>query len=381
MTVKEDSARQVIALQALGRVAPVGSWCLEVEEDRFTIVLQPPRAIIGGAADLERLVRRPFEVLETEAAVLWSSALESARSTGRPWDLVLESRSHSGAHRWIRTIGRADLQGETVVRLYGVVQDITLLVAVERGLLQLQQQQLVTEVAADLAELQDQLAAIELCEESAVEALPEWHPVQRDLAALAGALAKGREIMEGIVSQCGPSLVMPEPLDLADVIAGIYPSLRRAVGPRILVDLIRTTRLSSALADRAQLEEALLTLTLSARDRMRDRGVLTMITRDVVSPLPLVTLTGVRPAGTFVEVAVSDSGPVLDERARANLFRPCLDNATGVGLLKCLRIVRQFDGVMDAVSSVVGGTTVLLWLPAAPVAEVTIAHSPAKEPA
>lgn len=382
MTVEQDAgqqAPQAIVLEMLGRAAPAASWCLDLEGDQFAVVVKPSRPIMGEGVGLERMVRRPYEVLEAGSAALWSSALDRARTAGMGWDLVLEFHSPSGSHGWVRTLGRAELRENRVVRLYGVAQDITVLVALERGLHNLQ---LMADVAPGLAELSQLLAAIEQCEEAAAEALPEWHPVHSDLAALAVALGKGREIMGEILSLAAHASACPVPLDLAGLIADMYPALRRAMGPRIHIDMIRSTRLSPVLADRRNLELALLALALSSRDRMPRGGALTLMTREVVSAAPQPTLTGVRPAGTFVELAVSDSGPAIDEPTRARLFRPCLDGTGGIGLLKCLRIVRRFDGIMDLASSPIAGTTVLLWLPVAPAApDATLTDSTGKQPA
>ncbi len=351
-------------LQLVGRVAPAGGWCLDLERDRFTVVLEPPRPIFGRPAELELLVRSPGEVLYPSSAAVWSDALERARKSGHTWDLVLAFPSPTGGQGWIRSVGHAESRDGRVVRVCGAVQDITLSVAVEQELLRLQQPQVMAEVAPRLAELDSLLVAIGECREAAAEALPEWHPAQRDLASLASALTRGARIMGEIMSPADRPSAPPVPIDLVELIGDLYPALRRAVGSRVLVDIIHRTRQSPVLAHRGQLEQVVLTLALNARERLSGGGALTLSTGQVVCTQPVPTLTGVRPPGSYVELAVHDSGPGLDEDSRSRLFQPCVDDASGLGLLRCLRIVREYEGLMDVESAAGAGTTVRLWLPA-----------------
>ncbi len=368
---------EATVLQLLGRIAPVGAWSLDLERDRFSVVLEPKQPIIGGEEELERLVRSPQALLDASSVLVWGDALERARTAGHPWDLILGFHATSGGQGWIRTLGLAECREGKVVRLDGVVQDVTLAAAVESELMQLHKLQVLGDVVPGLAELRDLLVAIGQYDEAAAEALPEWHPAQHDLTGLASMLGRACTIVEELLSLAGESDAEPAPLDLVQVIGDIYPALRRALGARIAVDVIHATRLSPVLADRAQLEQAILSLVLSAQDGLPDGGALTLMTHDVVSSFPLATLTGMRPPGAYVELALHDTGPGMDDAARTRLFRPGLDGSAGLGLLRCLRIVRHFEGLMDVESAPGEGTTVRLWLPAARGAAGARAGEPA----
>ena len=60
-------------------------------------------------------------------------AIDRARETGEPWDLVLPFVTDSGRHRWVNAIGQVELRDGSPHRLFGTFQDVTERVESERA--------------------------------------------------------------------------------------------------------------------------------------------------------------------------------------------------------------------------------------------------------
>ncbi len=117
--------------------------------------------------------------------------------------------------------------------------------------------------------------------------------------------------------------------------------------------------------DPAQLETALLNLTLNGRDAMPDGGVLTIEARNVF--LDEEAVAGVAP-GPYVKLAVIDTGCGVPPETLDRVFEPFfttkeVGKGTGLGLSMVYGFVKQSDGHVTIESTVGVGTTVTLYLP------------------
>ena len=63
----------------------------------------------------------------------------------------------------------------------------------------------------------------------------------------------------------------PRPLDLGEVAASLLPMLRRLIGEDIEIAMLAAPGLPAVLADRSQIEQVVLNLSVNARDAMPDR--------------------------------------------------------------------------------------------------------------
>ncbi len=168
----------------------------------------------------------------------------------------------------------------------------------------------------------------------------------------------------------------PVRLDLSRLLADFAPMLRQALGPEreLLLDLPSDgERCGWLLADRGQLEQVLLNLTLNARDASPPGSRVTWRLRTAELDAGAIQLLN-RPdlhAGRYVRLEIADTGAGMDAGTRARAFEPFfttkpMGKGTGLGLSVVYGIVRQSGGHIQIGSEPGRGTTVTLLLPEVP---------------
>jgi PAS domain S-box-containing protein len=166
----------------------------------------------------------------------------------------------------------------------------------------------------------------------------------------------------------------PKPVDLNALVQSMELLLNQTLGERIQVQLDLAPTLSKAMVDANQLESALLNLSINARDAMPDGGLLRIATR-CASTVPYLHDSVAAHAAGHVVLEVADTGVGMEADVKERVFEPFfttkpLGQGTGLGLSMIYGFVQQSNGYIDLQSAPGKGTTVALYLPAAPPHEV-----------
>ncbi len=154
----------------------------------------------------------------------------------------------------------------------------------------------------------------------------------------------------------------PAIVDLNDILAGMCPMLERILGDSITIAATPATEASEVLGDHGQLEQVLLNLVVNARDAMPGGGRLTIGITHAEVPAGQPPLE----AGSYVVLAVGDTGTGIDADTREHLFEPFWTTkavGTGVGLATVQRIVRESGGQVLVESQPGQGTVFRVYLP------------------
>jgi PAS domain S-box-containing protein len=164
----------------------------------------------------------------------------------------------------------------------------------------------------------------------------------------------------------------PEPLMPGDIIEGIHELLARTLGESIALEVGLPAEPWPLLADRNQMESALLNLVINARDAIESHGVVRIeVANRMLSAADIGQVGGEALApGAYVSVAVIDTGCGMSDDVRARAFEPFFTTkgpgaGTGLGLSQTYGFVSQSGGTVTLDSVPGRGTRIELLLPRA----------------
>ncbi len=159
-------------------------------------------------------------------------------------------------------------------------------------------------------------------------------------------------------------------LNLNEVVANLVKMLGRLIGENIALRFAPQADLPPLEADAGMLEQVLVNLAVNARDAMPEGGQLCINTARVdLAPDDVPPHPGARP-GSFVCLAVADTGCGMEEATLKRIFEPFFTTkeagqGTGLGLATAHGIVSQHKGWIDVASTLGRGSTFRVFLPAA----------------
>jgi PAS domain S-box-containing protein len=159
----------------------------------------------------------------------------------------------------------------------------------------------------------------------------------------------------------------PEPMNANRMVSGMSELLARTLGEQISVETVLTAGLWQVKADPGQLENAILNLSVNARDAMPNGGRLTIETSNAFVDDAFAKEFAIGP-GQYVLIAVADTGAGMSRDVIGKAFDPffttkSVGKGTGLGLSQVYGFVRQSGGHVKIYSEVDVGTTVKIYLP------------------
>lgn len=191
--------------------------------------------------------------------------------------------------------------------------------------------------------------------------------ISRYLETAQGAAKRAAALTQRLLAFSRRQTLDPTAVDVNRLVSGLEDLIRRTVGPSIEIEVVGSGGLWTTLADRHQLENALLNLCINARDAMPDGGRLTIETANKWLDDRMAREREL-PPGQYVSLCVTDTGTGMTPDVIARAFDPFfttkpLGEGTGLGLSMIYGFVRQSGGQVRIYSEVGTGTTMCLYLP------------------
>lgn len=157
-------------------------------------------------------------------------------------------------------------------------------------------------------------------------------------------------------------------IEVNGLIAQMEDMLRRSTGENVQFALSLQPGLPAVRSDRNQLENALLNLTINARDAMPEGGTIRIATSIRELDAGYAAMHPEVVPGQYVMVSVSDNGTGMSPEVVAKAFDPFfttkpIGQGTGLGLSMIYGFARQTQGHASIHSIVGEGTTVNIYLP------------------
>jgi len=196
------------------------------------------------------------------------------------------------------------------------------------------------------------------------------HHVLLDTALEACVQARG--LTKQLLAFARKQPLQPTSVDVTDVVEGMAALLKRTIGKSIKIGLIvdKSVKPWQVMADRSQVEAAIVNLVINSRDALPDGGDVTISIRNKTFTENDVIGLDDLSAGDYVDIAIEDNGcgmsPEVASRAIEPYFTTKLSGrGSGLGLSQVYGFAKQSGGHVSIYSEEKKGTLVHLYLPRA----------------
>jgi len=359
----EQSPNSVVITDAAGAIEYVNpaftaltGWTLE--EARGS----NPRILKSG--------RMPPELY----ADLWKTI-----AAGREWRGEIQNRKKSGALYW-EDVSISPLLDENgrLTHFVAVKEDITARKDAEAELRHTQEQLVQSQkleaigrmaggVAHDFNNLHRDIKGYG---EMLLHAMAEGSRERERADQVVRAAERAAGLTRQLLAFSRRQVLQPRIVDLNSILTETDKMLRRLIGEDVELRLELEPALWSVKVDPGQIEQVILNLAVNARDAMPQGGSLVLRTANAILDESYAREHYPVDAGSYVLLAVSDTGIGMDAKTRSRVFEPFFTTkptgqGTGLGLATVYGIVKQSGGFIWPYSELGHGTTFKVYLPKA----------------
>jgi len=301
-------------------------------------------------------------------------AIQNATGLDRITGTEVQWKRRDGHRIIVRLSGRVVKSDKGDVRGFEMIaEDVTEQRTLERALQQAQKMETIGRLTSGIAHDFNNLLTVILAQSNLMaKALPAdpSAELRRDLAELTDAARRGAELVHRLLGFSRHETLDLRPLSAPEWVREELPTLRRLLPATIEVQCDAEPEAGVVEADAGALEQILLNLATNARDAMPKGGTLHLDVRRTRLDAEDRPLHAWVEPGSYVCIAVSDTGTGMDATTQARVFEPFFTTkpagvGTGLGMAMVYGLVKQHKGFVHVYSEVGQGTTVKLYLPLA----------------
>jgi PAS domain S-box-containing protein len=325
----------------------------------------PAASALFGVARPELLRRALFDFVAPrharEARRAWRAVLERGDGEG-----ALQLRRADGVVRDVEYAAKADIVRG---RHLSILRDVTERRRLEADLRRTEKTEAIGRLAGGIAhDFNNRLAVILGHAETMAQELSEDDPHRDAADGIRAAAGRAAQLTRQLLAFSRRQAFDPVRLDVNAFVHELVPALRHLVGDEIEVVLALAAPVGAVRGDPGALRQAVLTLALNAKAAMAGGGRLIVETADVELDDTFARRHADAVPGSYVRLAVRDTGTGMSAEVRAHVFEPFfttreVGQGTGLGLATVHGIVRQHHGLVTVDSAVGHGTTLTLYLP------------------
>ncbi|NKB32499.1 MAG: response regulator [Pseudomonadales bacterium] len=180
------------------------------------------------------------------------------------------------------------------------------------------------------------------------------------------AVLKSSQLTQHLLAYSRRQILHPKVIDINELLDQLKPMVGSAVGEGIDFSFILSSDLGRIRVDPIQFEQVVINLILNAADAMNSSGKVTVETSNVDFEHDIELSHGRLDAGSYILIAVTDSGVGMEQDQLIQAFDPFYttkDKGTGLGLAMVQGIIEQSSGGIAVYSEKHVGSVFKIYLP------------------
>jgi signal transduction histidine kinase len=205
----------------------------------------------------------------------------------------------------------------------------------------------------------------------ALESISPGARVRSLLEEIEGAAVHAVRMNDQLLAYAGQTTIDVGPIGLDETIRDTEPLMHALAAGKVSIESEPARDLPAVIANKMQIQQALLHLVASASESMRGQGSVSIRTSvTLLTAHDLATIMHAEEArpGRFVRIDVTNAGVGMTGHTRERMFEPFFTTrpeGRGLGLAAVLGIISRHRGAVDVETRPSGGTRVSVLLPVA----------------
>ena len=296
-------------------------------------------------------------------------AAEEASKRGERFQAEYRVIRKDGRVIWVSDTAVVVPSGDARPLMEGIIVDITERKHLETQLQQSRRMEAIGRLAGGIAhDFNNLLTIIKGYTELALKRPQVTSELRMDIERVEDASERATSLVRQLLAFSRRQVLQPKLIDLNGIVVGLDKLLRRLMDEDIEMVTVPANNLGTIKADPAQIEQVIMNLVVNARDAMPKGGRLTVETQNVNLDKPYASEHVTMPPGSYVVLAVSDTGMGMTPDTASHIFEPFYTTkesgrGTGLGLSTVYGIVKQSGGYIWVFSEPGKGSTFKVYLP------------------
>jgi two-component system, cell cycle sensor histidine kinase and response regulator CckA len=247
------------------------------------------------------------------------------------------------------------------------IDDLTKHRELENQLREAQKMELIGTLAGGVAHDFNNILNIILSYASFVEEKDPGGHLAEEVQVIKETVQRGGSLVRQLLSVARKTETKFEPTDLNRVISRVTELLAKTFPKNIIVAVEFDPRIPLIALDGNQITQAIINLSLNARDAMTDGGRLTIAARYLDAATAEQRFSKAKSV-PYACVSVSDTGTGIGKEVEEHIFEPFFttkgrSQGTGLGLSVAHGIIGAHDGFINFITETGRGTTFSFCLP------------------